>query len=135
MSQENLEIVRAAWEAWERGDMEAIFALYDPAIVWDQTHYGAGELSGVYHGHDGIKQFFRAWLAPFESYYAHAQEFVDAGEAVLVQIRQGGRGKQSGADVQMPPYLQVYRLRDGLAVRIEVYSERAAALKAVGLEE
>jgi ketosteroid isomerase-like protein len=134
VSQENVKIVRAAWEAWERGDMEAIFALYDPAIVWDQTHYGPAELSVVYHGHDGIKKFFRAWLAPFESYHAHAEEFIDAGEAVVVRIRQGGRGKQSGAEVQMPPYSQVYRLRDGLAVRIEVYSDGADALKAVGLE-
>jgi ketosteroid isomerase-like protein len=50
MSQENVELVRAAWEAWERGDMESIFEFYDPVIVWDQTHYQAGELSAVYHG-------------------------------------------------------------------------------------
>ena len=104
MSQENVELVRAAWAAWERGDMEAIFAFYDPAIVWDQTHYEAAELSDVYHGHDGIKQFFRQWLAPFESYHAHAEDFIDAGEAVVVRIRQGGRGKGSGAEVEMPPY-------------------------------
>jgi ketosteroid isomerase-like protein len=135
MSQENVELVRAAWEAWERGDMEAIFEFYDPAIVWDQTHYQAGELSAVYHGYDGVKQFFREWLAPFESYYAHAEEFIDAGESVVVRLRQGGRGKQSGVEVEMPPYWQVYRLRDGLAVRIEVYSDQDDALKAVGLEE
>jgi ketosteroid isomerase-like protein len=135
VSQENVELVRAAWDAWERGDMEAVFGFYDPAIVWDQTHYEASDLSAVYHGHDGIRQFFRAWLAPFEIYHAHAEEFIDAGEAVVVRIRQGGRGKQSGAEVDMPPYLQVYRLRDGRAVRIEVYRDQAEALKAVGLEE
>ena len=35
MSQENVELVRRSWEAWERGDMEAIFAFYDPEIVSD----------------------------------------------------------------------------------------------------
>ena len=135
MSQENVEIVRAAWEAWERGDTKALFALYDPEIVWDQTHYEAGELSTVYHGHDGVKQFFRQWLAPFESYYAHAEAFVDAGEAVVVRARQGGRGKGSGVEVEMPPYWQVYRLRDGRVVRIEVYRVDAEALEAVGLSE
>jgi ketosteroid isomerase-like protein len=133
MSQENVEIVRAAWEAWERRDIEAIFAFYDPAIVWDQTHYG--EPSGVYHGHDGIRQFLREWFASFESYYVHAEEFTDAGEAVVVRCRQGGRGKQSGVEVRMPPYWQVYRLKDGRAVRIEVYNDQGEALKAVGLEE
>jgi ketosteroid isomerase-like protein len=96
MSPENVELVRAAWEAWERGDIEALFGFYDPAIVWDQTGYAGMELSSVYHGHDGVKQFFRDWLAPFESYYAHAEDFIDAGEAVVVRCRQGGRGKQSG---------------------------------------
>jgi ketosteroid isomerase-like protein len=130
-----MELVRASWEAWERGDMEAIFAFYDPEIIWDQTRYGLGLVSGVYHGHEGVRRFFREWLAPFESYYARPEEFIDAGEAVVVRLRQGGRGKQSGAEVEMPPYWQVYRLRDGRAVRIEVYNDQGEALKAVGLEE
>jgi ketosteroid isomerase-like protein len=135
MSQENVDFVRAVWQAWERGDMEAIFAFYDPEIVWDQTHAQAGELSAVYHGHDGVRQFIREWIAPFESYYARPEEFIDAGEAVVVRLRQGGRGKQSGAEVDMPPYWQVYRLRDGRAVRIEVYTSQSEALGAVGLQE
>jgi ketosteroid isomerase-like protein len=135
MSQANVELVRAAWEAWERRDMEAIFAFYDPEIVWDQTHAQAGELTAVYHGHDGVRQFMREWFAPFESYYARPEEFIDAGEAVVVRCRQGGRGRHSGVDVEMPPYWQVYRLRDGRAVRIEVYNDQREALKAVGLHE
>jgi ketosteroid isomerase-like protein len=135
MSQENVELVRAAWEAWERRDMEALFAFYDPEIVWDQTRYAGGELAALYSGHDGVRRFFREWLAPFESYFAYAEDFIDAGDAVVVSVRQGGRGKLSGADVAMPPYMQVYRLRDGRAVRIEVYANQDEALKAVGLAE
>jgi ketosteroid isomerase-like protein len=97
------------------------------------THHGAAEQSGLYHGHDGIRRFFRGWLSPFESYYARPEEFIDAGDAVVVRLRQGGRGKQSGVEVEMPPYWQVYRLRDGRAVRIEVYSDHDEALEAVGL--
>jgi ketosteroid isomerase-like protein len=133
MSRENVELVRKAWKAWERRDMEALFAFYDPSIVWDQTHYGPVEPSGVFHGHDGIRRFFREWFSPFESYHAHPEEFIDAGDAVVVRVRQGGRGKQSGVEVDMAPYWQVYRLRNGLAVRIEVYIDQAQALEAVGL--
>jgi uncharacterized protein len=135
MTRENVDLVRTAWEAWEHGDMEAIFAFYDPEIVWDQTHYGGAELANLYRGHDGIRRFFREWLEPFESFYAHAEDFIDAGEAVVVRCRQGGRGKQSGLEVEMPLYWQVYRLRDGRAVRIEVYTSQSEALKAVGLED
>jgi ketosteroid isomerase-like protein len=64
-----------------------------------------------------------------------AEEFIDAREGVVVRLRQGGRGKRSGVEVEMPPYWQVYRLRNGLAVRIEVFSDQADAFKAVGLAE
>jgi ketosteroid isomerase-like protein len=50
MSQENVEIVRAAWEAWARADMEALFALYDPETVWDQARYSLDSAT-VYRDH------------------------------------------------------------------------------------
>jgi ketosteroid isomerase-like protein len=135
MSRENVEIVRAAWDAWEHKDMDALFGFYDPEIVWDQTHYPATELAALYSGHDGVRRFFRAWLAPFESYWAHAEDIIDAGDAVLVRCRQGGRGKRSKAEVEMPVYWQVYRLRGGRVVRIEVYADDREGLEAAGLAE
>jgi ketosteroid isomerase-like protein len=127
MSQENVELVRAAWEAWERRDMEAIFAFYDPEIVWDQTHYG--EPSGVYHGHDGIRQFLREWFASFESYYVHAEEFTDAGPGWFY-----GCGRHSGAQVR-EPYTYVMKWLDGQIVEWREYHTKPDALKAVGLKE
>ena len=50
MSQENVEVVRRVWEAVERRDNQAVFALYDPAIVWDTR--GLEQLeAGLYRGH------------------------------------------------------------------------------------
>jgi ketosteroid isomerase-like protein len=60
---------------------------------------------------------------------------VDAGDSVIVRVRQGGRGKGSGATVEMPAYWAVYRLRRGQAMRVEIYRDRAEALEAVGLRE
>jgi ketosteroid isomerase-like protein len=49
MSHKNVEIVRASWDAWHRGDMQALFDFYDPEVEWDMTHaYVPG--MGVYHG-------------------------------------------------------------------------------------
>jgi ketosteroid isomerase-like protein len=95
MSEDNVEIVRASWDAWARGDTAALFEFYDP----------------------------------------DAEEFVDAGENVIVRVRQGGRGRESTVEVEMPMYWQVYRLRDGRAVRVEIYREEADALEAVGLRK
>jgi len=130
-----MDIVRNGWQALERGDIEAFLALCDPAVVWDQTHYVSGEFDAVYHGRDGIKRFLEEWREFFEGYYVHAEEYIDAGEAVLTRRRQGGRGKHSGATVQSAPYCVISRVRNALVVRIEFYRDKNQALEAVGLAE
>ena len=135
MSQENVEFVRRIWEASERRDTAAVFALYDPAIVWDFSHAAPVELRGLYHGYDGLRQFFRQWLEPFENFHAEAETFIDAGDSVVVGYRQSGRGKASGAEVEMPAAWSVYRIRDGLVTRIEVFQTKPEALEAAGLSE
>src|SRR5205085_6511327 len=133
MSQANVEIVRKGWRAFERGDIEGFLALCDRGVVWDQAHYVSGEFDPVYQGHDGVARFLKEWQEFFEGYYAHTEEYIDAGEAVLTRVRQGGRGKHSGARVQSAPYWVICRVRDALVVRIEFYRDEREALEAVGL--
>jgi ketosteroid isomerase-like protein len=57
MSEENVEIVRASWEAWRRGDMDALFEFYDPEVEWDMTHSYVPDM-GVFHGHEGCGSSF-----------------------------------------------------------------------------
>jgi ketosteroid isomerase-like protein len=140
MSQENVEVVRAMWDAWKRGDLAAVFEFYDPAVEWDMTHSYVPDMR-VYHGHDGIRDFFREWWAFFAEYAIEPEEFIAADENVVVRVTQGGRGRDSPADIEMPGYLEmgrswvVYRLRAGRAVRVEIYREEAEALEAAGLRE
>ncbi|HEX6585103.1 MAG TPA: nuclear transport factor 2 family protein [Thermoleophilaceae bacterium] len=134
MSQDNVEIVRASWEAWSRGDTDALLEFYDPEVEWDMTHSYVPDM-GVFHGHDGIREFFREWRQFFAEYRAEPEQFIGADENVMVRVRQGGRGRVSSVDVEMPAYWQVYRLREGRAVRVEIYRDEAEALEAVGLRE
>jgi ketosteroid isomerase-like protein len=131
-SDDMLELVRTAWEAWERGDMEALFDFYDPDVEWDMSESDVPDM-GVYRGHEGVRKFFREWMAPFHDYYARAESFRLGSRGVLVGMRQGGRGKGSGVDVEMPPVWQLYRLRAGRAVRVEIYRDEHRALEAAGL--
>jgi hypothetical protein len=79
-----------------------VFDFYDPAVEWDMSESDVPDM-GVFRGHDGVRRFFREWMAPFDDYYAHAEDFRLGSEGVLVRMRQGGRGKESGVDVEMPP--------------------------------
>src|SRR2546422_5724782 len=102
MSQDNVEIVRRLWNAVERRDNHAVYALYDPAVVLESGNVGPLELGGgPYRGHDGVRQFLRNWLESFEPFQAKAGTFIEAGNAVVVGYRVSGRGKGSGADVEM----------------------------------
>jgi ketosteroid isomerase-like protein len=134
MSQENVEIVRSLWEAAERRDDETVFALYDPAIVWESHLVGPMERGGVHHGHEGVRQFFRDWLESFGSYEAHAETVVEAGDKVVVGYRVRGRGRGSGVEVEMPRW-NVYGLASGRVTRVEIFDTEAEALEAVGLSD
>jgi ketosteroid isomerase-like protein len=133
-SDDGVEVVRRLWEAWERGDMPAVFDFYDPAVEWDMSESRVPDM-GVFRGHEGVRNFFREWTAPFDEYYAHADDFKRGSEGVLVRLRQGGRGKHSGVEVEMPPLWQLYRLRAGRAVRVEIYRDEERALEAAGLRD
>ena len=133
MSKKNVEIARRVLNAPEHEGVEALFALYDPQIVWDQRA-GPIELVGVYHGHEGVREFWRQWLESFESQKAHPEEFIDAGNKVVVGMRIVGRGKASGIDVEMPRWT-VMTFENALVTGIEVFESKAEALRAAGLQE
>ena len=134
MSQETVEVVRRLWEAVERGDDEAVFALYDPAIVWESHLVGPMVGSGVHHGHAGVLEIFTDWLESFGNYEAHAETFIEAGDKVVVRYRVSGRGRGSGIEVEMSRW-NVYGLAGGLVTRLEIFDTEAEALEAVGLSE
>jgi ketosteroid isomerase-like protein len=107
--------------------MAALFEFYAPDVEWDMTRSQVPD-TGVYRGHDGIRSFFREFQAPFDGYWAHAEEFMDLGDRVAVRVRQGGRGKGSGVEIEMPKYWQIYTLRDGRAVRVQIVRTAEDAL-------
>jgi ketosteroid isomerase-like protein len=136
VSRENVELVRRVYEAHERGDFATVFAAYDPAIEWDVRRMPAVDapLEGVHVGHDGVRTFWRGWLAAWETTSFEYEEFIDAGERVIVPQRQRMRGRASGVEVDVRS-TQVWTVRRGKLVRMEFFRTRAEALQAVGLRE
>jgi ketosteroid isomerase-like protein len=71
----------------------------------------------------------------FEDYEPEIERLIDAGDKVVTLAIESGRGRGSGAEVQSARTAHVWTLRDGKAIRLDLYNDRADALKAVGLEE
>jgi ketosteroid isomerase-like protein len=70
-----------------------------------------------------------------EGYRPEIERFIDAGDKVVTLAVESGRGRDSGAEVRSGRTAHVWTLRDGKAIRLDLYNDRSAALKAVGLEE
>ena len=129
MSEENVDALKQALAAAQDRPDE-FYALFDEDVVWD-----AGDTpGGKRYGRDGVREFMRQWLGAFDDWHFEVEECIDAGNAVFVHMRQGGRGKTSGAPVQIDLW-QVWLFFDGKVVRYATYASREKALEAAGLSE
>jgi ketosteroid isomerase-like protein len=136
MSQENVELVRRVYEAGARRDAAAVLGFHDPGVEWDISHSPARELMGhrIYHGHEGLRRFFREWYEAWETVAPDLQELIDAGDDVISVETTRGRGRASGATVTLSHH-GVWTIREGQIVRVVWFGTHSEALEAVGLSE
>jgi ketosteroid isomerase-like protein len=134
MSQENVELVRSIYAAWERGDFSrAEWA--DPDIEYVIAD---GPTAGAWRGLAGMAEAWRDFLKAWEGARATAEEYRELdNERVLVLIRRGGRGKTSGLDLEQihARGANLFHVRDGLVTRLVIYHEGENALADLGLSE
>jgi ketosteroid isomerase-like protein len=134
MSQENVEIVRNAFDAFTRGDTEGVLRLCDENIVITQPP----ELPGAtrqQRGHSGVLEAFAIWPEQWDDYRIEISRIVaDSGDYVVVATRQGGRGKQSGVEVETEMTF-VFTVRDKRIVEWQLFLREGEALEAAGLRE
>ena len=136
MSQENVEIVRRGFEAFNRGgaDSRASEAMLAPYIVWEVA-IGVSDFDGVYRGRDEVRRFWRTFMAELEDMHIEVEKLVDCGERVFCVAHPVGRGRHSGALAAGGTLYSVFTLRDGLVVRYQLFADRDQALEAAGLRE
>jgi SnoaL-like domain len=142
MSQENVELWRSSIEDFRAGnnevDREATLSkmtkLWHPEIEWDASAFAGMDISGVHHGIDEVRQWWREWLAAWETLDLD-YDLVDAGERVVLLLDLRMRGRSTGIEVSLGKHAQIATFRDGLMVHWKVYTSQAEALEAVGLSE
>ena len=133
MPQQNLDLVRSIWEAWERGDFDST-TWADPDIEYEIAD---GPSPGAWHGLAGMAHGWREFLSAWEDYRAAADEYIELDdERVLVLLRDvSGRGKSSGlklSDVRSTR-VNLFHVRDGKVTRLVIYFEGERALAELGL--
>jgi ketosteroid isomerase-like protein len=133
MSQADVEaIVRDGWEAFNRGDYVACLTFIDPGIEW----WPASDelIVEPYSGHDGYARLFAETREGVPDIQVEIEELFVVGDQVVACLRFWGRGRASGAPVEVRE-THVARLRGGKIIEVHEYRQRGEALEAVGLEE
>ncbi len=135
MSQENVELVRQGFEAHNRDDRATATRLLAPDVEW---HSVAGPLFGVgtIRGREAVLKFlWEDMRESIEGFRARPEELTDLGDdRVLVVARYEGRGRSSGAEVDLR-VASVYEIRDRMLATVRDYGSREDALEAAGLSE
>lgn len=114
MSERNIELVRSGYEAFAVGDAETLMALFDDGVEWVQP--GDSAVSGTYRGKTELGEFLAALATKAPT--ITPQRFIADGDTVVV-LSEASIGGDHG------PSAEVYTLRDGTTVRVQVYGDTA----------
>ena len=132
MSQENVEAVRRIFESWGSGDWSIGSDYLDEhAVCVVRSDFPA---FGAYFGFDGIRAYWRDFLAQWERLTFEAERLEAVGDTVLARVVQHSKGRASGIEGDLS-YFMLFTFRGGKIVRMESIMGEAEALDAVGLSE
>ena len=131
MSQRNVELVRASFEAFGRGDFDAAFEAYDPVAEWctaedepdSRTYRGLAELHGF------VAHLADPWTDRFGP-AIHYDDFIDCGDWVVAPWSGRLHGHGSGIEIEVSETYAVL-VRDGRIARVDEYRTVEEALEAV----
>jgi ketosteroid isomerase-like protein len=128
MSQENVEVVRSGFSAFEQGDVSRMLDL----MAGDLVTYRADPDGATYHGKEGFLEATADWTEGFSDWSVIPEEFIDAGDFVVVQVRQVVRGEASGISVE-GAFWFVFEVHDARVTRLSFYVREVEAREAAGL--
>jgi ketosteroid isomerase-like protein len=128
----NVDSLRAVYARWERGDLAASVALLDERVtlVVDPDIPDGGS----YQGTEGVRGYMARFLEPWDSLAMAGESYREAGDSVLVKVRQTGTGKASGVPVELE-YFHLWTFEEERVTRLEVIMDTERALSAIDRAE
>jgi uncharacterized protein len=129
---EDVELVKSAFETWNRGEIDAFVDYTSEDVAWVEVsgrpEGGATERVGRERLRQGLKSLFDAW----ESYYIDAERIEEVGDRIVAIVREVARGRASGVEVD-GRWGYLITVKNGEMVRVEAYRDAAQALLAAGV--
>jgi len=134
MSEEDKDIamIRAAFEAWSRLDMDGFFELVHPEIEWHPPLYAPRP--GPHHGHEEVRKGLAAYFRSFERFTPSLEWVKPAAEprTYLAEVLTDTKSRESGIEAEIHVFHLISIRDDKLAV-LRVFTDRAEALSVAGV--
>jgi ketosteroid isomerase-like protein len=134
MTREDVEGLRRLYDEWAKGNLPALRDIADRDIEWEWAPEMASLFGGphVYRGFDEIWAATKEWLVPWRRYWMTADDFIEAGDRVVVLMRLHAEA-HSGSILEQR-VAAMWTMRDGKAVAVRYFMDRDEALAAAGIE-
>lgn len=129
--EQNVRMVRGAYEAFARGDVPGVLAILDPEVEW--TDAEGHPYAGTYVGPDAVNEnVFQRIGADWSHYEVEPTEFVADGDHVVVLGEYRGTHGETGQSFTSP-FAHVWRIENGKVVRFRQFTDTEPVANAAGM--
>jgi ketosteroid isomerase-like protein len=131
MSEDNVAVVRAIYEAFGAGDIPGVVARMSPDIVWNEAESYPYADGNPYRGPDAVLGLFGRIAAEWDGFAAIPETLLDAGEHVVALGRYRGTCRATGR-AQNTQMAHVWRVADGKAASFQQYADTLQVARVMG---
>lgn len=128
MSDTSVEIVRAGFEAWNEGGIEALLEYIHPQFEVTTPPDLAAE-PDTYRGHDGVRRYFESFYDAMDRVSFEPHDYLPVGDLVVMPMTLRARGRATGIETEQS-VVQVWEVKDGKVIRAEVFATLDEAMAA-----
>ncbi len=126
-----VEGLRAAYAAFNRGDLNAAVELLDPRVEWIEPNDFPG--GGTYHGVDAAKHYLSQSRDGAAEVISEPEQFIPIDNRIIVFVRARVLPKGS-SEWQQVILADVYTFQDGRVIQMHAFADRQEALRWAGAE-
>jgi uncharacterized protein len=130
----NVDVMKGGYDAFGRGDIEAVLAIFDPEIQWREAEGNPYEPAGTpwVGGQEVTDKLFIKLATEWDGFTVTPEQFHDAGDTVVVQGRYTGTYKATGTSIDAQ-LCHVWKLRNGKVTSFQQYVDTAQLQDVMGV--
>ena len=127
---ENVEALKKGFDAFNSGDGDGVAEVFADDAKWEGPNTQDVPGGGTYDGKDKIMEMVGGIAEEWDEFQSTPDEFVDAGDTVIVLGHITGKHKESGSELKTP-FVHVWRMDDGKAKRVQALVDTHEVLEAM----